>query len=132
MVRTVDTRFFLTHFLADSDTLKQKVKSKMGELRKESAIVPTIVIHEVYKFEYQKLGRDTADIDLRSIEKAGFEIAELTIGVAKMAAVLRCRYRNLPTADSIIVATAIEHNSSIVVSDDDHFSKIKEIRTEWI
>ncbi len=128
----MDTRFFLTHFLADSDTLKQKVKSKMVELRSESAIVPTIVLHEVYKFEYQKLGRDTADIDLRSIEKAGFRIVELGIGIAKTAAVLRCRYHSLPTADSIIAATAIEHKSYLVVSDDEHFSKIKDIKTEWI
>ena len=132
MVRTVDTRFFLTHFLADSSILRQKVKSKMIELYRESAIVPTIVLHEVYKFEYQKLGRDVADIDIRSIEKAGFKIVELGIGIAKTAAVLRCKYRDLPTADSIIAATAIEHKSSPVISDDEHFSKMKEIKTEWI
>jgi len=128
----VDTRLFLTHFFADRNALKQKVRSKIVELRKESAIVPTIVIHEVYKFEYQKLGRDTADIDLRSIEKAGFKIVELDLDIAKTAAVLRCRYHSLPTADSIIAATAIEHNSYLVVSDDEHFSQIKEIKTEWI
>ncbi len=132
MVRTIDTRFFLTHLLANSDALKRKVKSKMIELRKESAVVPTIVIHEVYKFEYQKLGRDIADIDIRSIEKAGFRIVELYLSVAKTAAVLRCRYHNLPTADSIIAATAMEQKSYPVVSDDEHFSMIKEIKTEWI
>lgn len=132
MVRTVDTRFFLTHFLANSDPLKQKVKSKMAELRSESAIVPTIVIHEVYKFEYQKLGKDTADIDIRSIEKAGFRIVELNVSIAKIAGVLRCRYHGLPTADSIIAATAIEHKSFLVISDDAHFSSIKEIKAEWV
>ena len=132
MARTVDTRFFLTHLLADSDALKQKVRTQMIELRKESAIVPTIVIHEVYKFEYQKLGRDAADIDIRSIEKAGFKIAELDIAIAKTAAALRCKYHNLPTADSIIAATAIEYGSHPVISDDEHFFRIKEIKTEWI
>lgn len=132
MVRTVDTRFFLTLLLIDDEALKQKVKTKMIELRKESAIVPTIVIHEVYKFEYQRLGKVTADIDVRTIENAGFKIIDLNTGIAKTAATLRCRLSNLPTADSIIAATAIEQKSYLVFSDDEHFSKIKEIDAEWL
>ncbi len=132
MARTVDTRFFLTHLLVDDEALKQKVKSKMIELRKEPAIIPTIVIHEVYKFEYQRLGKITADIDVRTIENAGFKIVDLDTNIARTAAVLRCRLSNLPTADSIIAATAIEQKSYLVVSDDEHFSKIEEIGAEWL
>lgn len=132
MVRTVDTRFFLTIFLADNDELKRKVKSKIVELRKESAVVPTIVIHEVYKFVYQRIGRDTADIEVKAIESSGFKIINLDADIAKTAAILRCRYHNLPTADAVIAATSIEQKSCVVVSDDEHFSKMKEIKTEWI
>ena len=132
MVRTVDTRFFLTQLLADSDTLRRKCRLMLAELRREPALVPTVVLHEVYKLEYQRLGRETAEIDLRSIEQAGFRIVELDTAIAKSAAVLRCKYHNLPMADAIIAATAIEEGSSRVVSDDSHFSRMKEIRTEWI
>jgi predicted nucleic acid-binding protein len=104
----------------------------MIELRREAAIVPTIVIHEVYKFEYQKFGRETANMDIRSIETAGFSIADLTISIAKKAAILRCRYGGVPTADSIIAATAMEYKSYRVVSDDEHFAGIKEIKSEWV
>lgn len=55
IVRTVDTRFFLTHFLTDDSEIKKKTIAKLHELRKESALVPTIVLHEVYKFEFQKI-----------------------------------------------------------------------------
>ena len=118
MGRTVDTRFFLTIFLADNDELKQKVKVKIAELRRESAIVPTIVIHEVYKFIYQKIGREAADIEVKAIESSGFKIINLDVNIAKTAAILRCRYHNLPTADAVIAATSIEQKSSVVVSDD--------------
>ncbi len=105
----------------------------MSELRRERAVVPTIVIHEVYKFEHQRFGRETADNELRSIEAAGFSIIELNVGIAKAAAILRCKHKDLPTADAIIVATAVDQNARRVVTDDDeHFTGIKEIKTEWL
>ncbi len=130
--RTIDTRFFLTHFLADTDELRRKAKAKMIELRREGAVVPTIVIHEVYKFEYQRFGRNVADRELRSIETAGFSIIELGVRIAKSAALLRCKYPKLPTADAVIAATAMEQKASKVVSDDDHFAGVREIKTEWL
>ena len=132
LVRTIDTRFFLTHFLADTDELKRKAKAKMIELRREGAVVPTIVIHEVYKFEYQRFGREVADKELRSIEAAGFSIIELSVEIAKNAALLRCKYPKLPTADAIIAASGMEQRASRVVSDDEHFDGVREIKTEWL
>ena len=66
MVRIVDTRFLLLHLLADTDELKSRARSKMIELRQEGAIVPTIVLHEMYKLVFQKFGRDTADTGAES------------------------------------------------------------------
>ena len=129
---TLDTRFFLTHFLADSDGLKHKTRAKILEAEREASVVPTIVIHELYKYEYEKLGRDVADLRIRSILGSTFNVVELTSQIAILAASLRCKYRMLPTADSIIAATAIETKSMRVLSDDPHFWKIKEIKTEWI
>ena len=132
MARTVDTRFFLTHFLTDDGEIKKKTIAKLYELRKESAFVPTIVLHEVYKFEFQKFGKDSAETLTRSIETSGLKIEALTPEIAKRAAVLRCKYANLPTADAIIAATAIERKSNRVCSDDEHFALMKEIKTEWL
>ncbi len=130
--RTIDTRFFLTHFLADTDELRRKTRAKMIALRSEAAAVPTIVIHEVYKFEYQRFGGDVADRELRSIQAAGFTIVVLGVEIARTAAQLRCKYPNLPAADAIIAATAMEHKASRLVSDDAHFAGMKEIKAEWL
>ena len=129
---TVDTRFFLTHFLADQEPLREKTRLKIAELQRQRAIVPTIVVHEVYKFEYENLGKDVAQLRVDTILKSSFKIVELTVPIAISAALLRCRYRSLPTSDSIIAATAIELESKSVLSDDPHFEELEEIRAEWI
>ena len=129
---TVDTRFFLSHFLAGTETMRNRTMDKMKELQREGAIVPTIVIHEVYKFECENVGKDVAELRVATILKSDFQIIELSSEFAIASGQLRCRYRNLPTADSIIAATAIGTKSGRVLSDDPHFVKIREIRTEWI
>ncbi len=91
-----------------------------------------MVIHEVYKFEYENGGADTAELRVGSILKSTFRIIDLTVPIAIAAAKLRARYRGLPTADSIIAATALDLKSKQIVSDDPHFSKIEGIRTDWI
>jgi predicted nucleic acid-binding protein len=131
MVRTVDTRFLLLQLVADTEELKSRVRSKMLELRQEMAIVPTIVLHELYKIEFQRFGREAADLQLKAIETSGMKIEELTTEIARIAAVLRCKYLELPVANSIIAATAIVKGSKVVFSDDEQFAKVKEIRTEW-
>lgn len=129
---TVDTRFFLTHFLAISEEMKNRTRNKMIELQREGAIVPTMVIHEVYKFECENVGKDVAELRVGTILKSGFTIMELSSQIAIVSGRLRCKYHNIPTADSIIAATATETKSRRVLSDDPHFTKIMEIKTEWI
>jgi len=96
------------------------------------AIVPTIVLHEVYKFQLENLGADVAELRLDTILKSGFSLVDLDPKIAITSARLRCRHKELPTADAIVAATAIETKSGRIVSDDPHFRKIKTIKTEWI
>lgn len=132
MPSTVDTRFFLTHYLANTDQLKLKTSRKMIQLQREKAIVPTIVLHEIYKFMYENVGKDVAQLRVKSILASPFRIVELTTRIAVTSANLRCRYKRLPTADSIIAGTSIETRSARVLSDDSHFKEIREIRSEWL
>lgn len=104
----------------------------MRDLQRESAIVPTIVIHELYKQQLQSLGRETAEVRTNIILHAGFNIVNLDVPIAKKAGELRCLYSDLPTADAIIVGTAIAAKSFKVVSDDPHLQAIREIKTEWL
>ncbi len=130
MLSVIDTRFFITHFLADTEDLRIKTRNKMAELQK--GIVPTIVLHEVYKFFMDMLGKDVADLRVGFILKSNFNITDLTSDIAILSARLRSKYRDLPTADAIIAATAIKSKSRQVFSDDPHFKSIKEIKIQWL
>jgi len=132
MPATVDTRFFLTHYLADTEELKRRTSSRMIELRREGALVPTIVVHEVYKFECENVGRDVAELRVSSILRSRFRLVDLTSEIAIMSARLRCKYKGLPTADAIVAATSIAAKSRRVMSDDTHFKEIREIKCEWL
>ena len=129
---TVDTRFFLTHYLAATDELRSKTSRKMIELQREGAIVPTIVLHEVYKFTYENVGKEVAYLRVNSIMTSHLRVVDLTPRIALASANLRCHYKALPTADSIIAGTSTETKSKRVLSDDPHFKIIREIRTEWL
>lgn len=132
MPRTVDTRFFLTHFLAETDELKARTSKKMIELQNETAVVPTIVLHEVYKFVHENVGRDAAQLRVNSIITSRFRIVDLTTTIALISARLRCRYRDLPTADSVVAGTSLETKSRRVITDDPHFRGIDGIHSEWL
>jgi predicted nucleic acid-binding protein len=132
MPTTIDTRFFLTHYLADTEQLKTKTSRKMVELQKETAFVPTIVIHEVYKFMFENLGKEVAQLRIDSILNSRLRTVDLTPKIAVTSAALRCQYRDLPTADSIVAATSLQAKSKLVLSDDPHFKKISSIHNEWL
>ncbi len=132
MTRTTDTRFFIRHFTADTEDLKSKSRKMMHELQAELAIVPTMVVHELYKHQCETLGKETAETRTNIITRSNFDLVDLDVGIAKQAGQLRCQYSKLPTADAIIAATAVMKRSFRVVTDDPHFQIIKEIRTEWL
>ncbi len=132
MTLTIDTRFFLTHLLADSEELRRSTKERLIQLKKVGGIVPTIVLHEVYNFVCQHVGKDVAEMRVKSILGEEFRIVELNTSIAINSARLKYKYRGLPTADAIIAATSIELKSTRIISDDPHFEQIKEVKTEWI
>jgi predicted nucleic acid-binding protein len=133
MQATIDTRFLVTHFLAPNEETKKWTKTTLENLQKEPnlGIVPSIVIHEFYKFELQTRGLDVANIRINIILKSKLTVSDLDSDIAIEAARLRCKYANLPTADAIIAATAIKTSSTYVLTDDSHIKQIKETKTKW-
>jgi predicted nucleic acid-binding protein len=134
MQAIIDTRFLVTHFLASDEETKKWTKTTLENLQREPnlGIIPSIVIHEFFKFEMQTLGADVANIRINIVLKSKLAVSDLDSDIAIEAARLRCKYTDLPTADAIIAATAIKSSSTFILTDDKHIKQIKETKTKWI
>lgn len=134
MRAVLDTRFFVLHFLAENEETKSKTRKILKDLQKGGNVgfVPTVVVHELYKFEMENFGRDIADIRVNVVLRSNLKTVNLDPPIAIEAAKLRCKHRDLPMADAIIAATALETSSDFILTDDAHIKEIKEIKTRWI
>jgi len=134
MKAVVDTRLFINSLTSQDEQFQKWAKATLRVLQAKDnqGIVPSIVIHEFYKFQLETLGRDVAELRVNSLLKLDFKIAYLDVPIAIEAAKLRCRYAELPTADAIIAATAIVTSSDYVHTDDKHIKQLKETKTKWI
>jgi predicted nucleic acid-binding protein len=134
MKAVVDTRLFIDSLTREDEQFRQWSRIILENLqRKENlGIVPSIVIHEFYKFQLENFGKDVAELRVSSILNLDLKIANLDISIAIQAAKLRCKYAELPTADAIIAATAIALSCDYVLTDDRHIRQIKETKTKWI
>ena len=134
MKAVVDTRFLITHLLAQDELTKKQTRKMLEQLQNgaNQGIVPSIVIHEFYKFILETCGKEIADIRVNTILSSGLHIVNLDSVIGIEAAKLRCRYSELPTADAVIAATAIAASCEFVLTDDKHIRQIKETKTRWL
>jgi predicted nucleic acid-binding protein len=134
MKAAIDTRFFIAHFLAQDETTKKWTGTTLRNLQTGAhvGVVPSIVIHEFYKFMLENYGKDVADLRVNSILTSELKMVNLDSAIGIEAAKLRCKYAELPTADAIIAATAIAASSECVLTDDKHIKQVKETKTRWI
>lgn len=85
-------------------------------------------MHELFKLVMEREGKDAARSRCETIER-DFEVVDVNYKIAVESAVLRSKYR-VPMADSVIAATAIQMRVP-VVSDDEHFREVREVRARW-
>jgi len=122
-----DTRFFTTTFYSrDAET-----QSKVRELitRNKERYVSTAAIHELYFLTLAKEGREVARLRLQTVRDA-FRVVDISEQIAVAAAELRHKYR-IPMGDGLIAATCRSLDATCV-TDDPHFSAVKEIKTLWL
>ena len=133
MKAVMDTRFFIAHFLAQDELTRKQTRKTLEHLQNgiNSGIVPSIVIHEFYKFFLETYGKDIADMRVNTILSSRLQTVNLDTIIGIEAAKLRCKYAELPTADVIIAATAIATSCDYVLTDDKHIKQIKETKTRW-
>jgi predicted nucleic acid-binding protein len=134
MKAVIDTRLFIDSLTREDEQFKRWAKSTLQTIQTSEnlGIVPSIVIHEFYKFQLENLGKDVAELRVNSLLKLDLKIVNLDIPIAIQAAKLRCKYAELPTADAIIAATAIATSCDYILTDDKHIKQIKETKTKWI
>jgi len=128
----LDSRFLIEHYYSTKTEIRQKTRRKLQDLiQHREGLLPTIVISETVQGVCEKVGKDEADICYQTILASGLQIQNLTPTIAKQAGLLKCRHKNIPMGDCIIVATAIT-NQARILSDDPHFDTIKEAKRTWI
>jgi len=128
----LDSRFIMEYFYSDKAEIKQKATKKVKDLLLcKEGVLPTIVISETVQTVCEQIGKDEAEICYANLTQSGLKIQSLTPQIAKQAGLLRCKYRNIPMGDCIIVATAIA-NQATILSDDPHFDAIEETKRSWI
>jgi predicted nucleic acid-binding protein len=134
MKAVIDTRFFIAHFLAQDELSKKWTRKTLENLQNGAnlGVVPSIVIHEFYKFILETYGKVIADMRVNTILSSSLETVNLDSVIGIEAAKLRCKYVELPTADAVIAATAIVMSCEYVLTDDKHIKQIKETKTRWI
>jgi predicted nucleic acid-binding protein len=134
MRATLDTRLFIDSLSSEDKEFQKWARATLINLQRppNQGIVPSIVIHEVYKILQESLGKDVADMRVNGILKSDLQIVNLDPQIAIAAAKLRCKYGELPTADAIIAATAMALSCDYVLTDDRHIKQVKETKTRWI
>ena len=134
MKAVMDTRFLVAHFLAEDELSRKQTRNVLEQLQsgQNLGIVPSIVIHEFYKFLLENYGKDIADIRTTTVLSSKLQTVDLDPVIGIEAAKLRCKYAELPTADAIIAATAILMGCDYVLTDDRHIKQIKETKTKWL
>jgi predicted nucleic acid-binding protein len=118
-------------YLVDSDVLIDylrgfpKIRNFLFKLREEGFLVISVInVVEIYS------GKEIEDSRKRKIIDgflSEFEIIPLEENLAKRAGIIRMRYQ-IPFADAIVAATAIENRSILVTRNVKHFSKIKGLK----
>ena len=122
-----DTRFFIEYFYSKDGNLQKRMKDNLRKAKRR--IISVITLHEVYKLTLEKDGRESAKLRTTILNR-DFKVVNVDPEIAVEAAEIRSKYR-VPMADSIIAATA-KILSLPVITDDEHFYRIKEIKAKWM
>ncbi|HYA77168.1 MAG TPA: PIN domain-containing protein [Verrucomicrobiae bacterium] len=134
MKAVVDTRFLINSLAAGDKDFQNWSRQIFQTLqgKENMGVIPSIVVHEFYKFLLETLGKDVAELRVSSLLKLDFEKVNLDIPIAIQAAKLRCKFVELPTADAVIAATGIILGCDCVLTDDRHIRQVREVKTRWI
>ena len=122
-----DTRYFIEYFYSSDERTIERARQEFVKTKRR--YISAITLHEFYKINLEREGRDVAELRHGLLVKE-FKITAVDEKIARGSALLRLRYR-VPMADSMIAATGEALNMPII-TDNGHITQIREVKTRWI
>jgi predicted nucleic acid-binding protein len=123
-----DTRFFVEHFYSKDQLILEFTRAEIDS-RSWERLVSVITLHEFYRLNLERVGRDVALLRTNMIGE-NFKTLDVDKEIALRAAELRRKY-SAPMGDSLIAGTT-HVMQGICVTDDPHITGMKEIKSRWI
>lgn len=134
----LDTRFLFALYNPTSKAQEAWCKSLVydaGKYRRTEStpyFASCISIAELYENMGRLVGKDTVRLRIASLANAGIEFIPVDEEISELAGDLKLNLGELPLADAIIASTALLHAGARLISDDEHFQKIKKLKLVWV
>jgi len=130
----LDTRFYFSYYSPEDEktaiwTKKIVQKASRAEIKLTSSV---ITISELYSTMGRTLGKDAVKIRIASMRAFHIEFIPVTTEIAQLAGEIALGTPNVPLADAIISATALTHAEGNVITDDDHFKLLSDLKVKWL
>jgi len=129
LIGCLDTRFYFAH-AKDSASWTKKIVNEASQ-RGSLVVSSTITIAELLSTMGVIVGLETATLRINSARLAGVNFIPLSEKIASRAGELILRNTDLPVADAVIAATALDITRGRVYTDDPHFQKIEGVQAVW-
>ncbi|TMI09948.1 type II toxin-antitoxin system VapC family toxin [Candidatus Bathyarchaeota archaeon] len=129
LVGCLDTRFYFAH-AQDEASWTRKVVNEASH-RGSLIVSSTITIAELVSAMGTTAGLETTQLRVNSARLAGVNFIPLSEKIASKAGEMILKNSDLPLADAVIAATALDLTRGRVYTDDPHFQKITGIHVVW-
>src|SRR5690349_11796510 len=129
IVGCLDTRFYFAH-AEDKASWTKKIVNEASQ-RGSIVISSTITIAELLSTMGADVGLETTTLRINSARLAGVNFIPLSEKIASKAGEMVLKKGDLPLADAVIAATAIDLTQGRVYTDDPHFQKLAGLHTIW-
>lgn len=125
----LDTRFYFA-YVNETESWTRKIIDQTRHAGSK-VVSSTVSIVELLRFMAIAVGVETTRLRIASMKSAGIMFIPVSEEISFMAGELALRDRELPFADALIAATALEETDGKLYTDDPHFKQMPGIHTVW-
>lgn len=132
----IDTAPFI-YFIDESEVYAEIMERIFSELLNNNVLLVTSVItcEEFLVYPYRVNNQEKIDVFFEFIEECGIQVINIDLYIAKKAAMLRSKYKDIKGMDALQLSTAIVLGCDLFLTNDKQLRQIKEINIitldEW-